>query len=261
MTNYHQEQPAPMPRTGRGGGNTCLIIGGIGCLFLILILVVLGVVGYFGAQSLVANLVDQFTETSPVPLPALVLPQDRIDSAMRRYDEFKAALTSGQPIPPLELTADDANALIQNHPDWAMIKDQAHVTFEDDKVQAQVSVSLEPFAAVPLFGKYVKGRYFNGSATFDVFVRNGLLFLTLHSAVVKDRALPPEAIAELRQQNLAKDIRQNPDIAAMLDRIERLEVSGGVLTIVPKDGASDVSAPPGLEEPAPAPLEAIESPT
>ncbi len=224
--------------------NTCLIIGGAGCLSIILLIIIVVALMYSGAKTVVSTLVDQFTDAQPVPLPEVTLDQNQIDSALKRWDDFKNALVQDQPAEVLTLTSDDVNALINHHPDWTVLKGQAHVSFAGSNLEAQVSVSLEPFTVIPLFGKYVKGRYFNGKATFDVFVRNGLLFLTVQRAEVKGKEIPPEAVAELRQKNLAEDVRKNPNTAAILDRVERLEIKDGKAVIVPKKvlgGAESVS--------------------
>jgi len=223
-------------------------VGGIGCLAVIFLVIIVAALLYSGTKTVVSTLVEQFTDVAPASMPEVVLTAEEVDSAMRRWDEFKNALLQNQPAPTLVLTSNDINALIKNHPDWAIVKDQAYVNIEGDKVQAQVSVSLEPFSTIPLFGKYVKGRYFNGKATVDVFVRNGMLFVTVEGAEVKGRALPPEAIAELRQKNIAEDIRQNPNIAAILDRVERLEVADGKITIVPKIASVQTNSPGASEQ-------------
>lgn len=253
--------PEQSQRPSRGN-NTCLIVGGIGCLAIVFLVIIVAALLYSGTKTVVSTLVEQFTDVAPAPMPDVALAPEEIDSAVQRWNEFKNALLQNQPAPTLVLTSNDVNALIRNHPDWAMVKDQAYVSVEGDKLQAQLSVSLEPFATIPLFGKYVKGRYFNGKATMDVFVRNGMLFVTVEGAEVKGRALPPEAIAELRQKNIAEDVRQNPNIAAILDRVERLEVADGKITIIPKNRADLINAPGASEqqpvqEPAPSAAEPV----
>ncbi|MBN2309426.1 MAG: hypothetical protein JXR94_10675 [Candidatus Hydrogenedentes bacterium] len=224
----------PAPAKPSSAGRNCVVAGVIGCLTIMVVFIVVGVFAYVGIKRAVSGLVDAYTDTVPVTLPEVEIADEDLQALRARVDGFKAALGNGTATEPLVLTADDINALIQNHPDWEDLKGKAYVSIEGQQVRGEVSIPLEGLVA---------GRYLNGSATFDVFLRNGILYVQLMAAEVKGKALPEDFVSGLRSENLAEAVAQDPTMAPAIRRIESIAINNGAITITPKvepAGASEV---------------------
>jgi hypothetical protein len=75
-------------------------------------------------------------------------------------------------------------------------------------------------------------RWFNGSATFRVWLENGVLVISLRSVSGHGRAVPQWIVDYLSKRNLAKDLYENPEVAGYLSRLESIQATDGRLTIV-----------------------------
>src|SRR6267142_1961253 len=122
------------------------------------------------------------------------------------------------------------SALIATDPDLQPVKGKLYVMIEGDQLKGQVSVPMEQ-VGLPIF----RGRYLNGTGTFRVLVRNGILLLTAEKLVVKGKPLPDNYMKEIRQQNLARDINNNPRATVALDAIKEVQVKDSRFIIVPKE--------------------------
>src|ERR1043165_2898525 len=107
--NAADERKEQVTRKRRG----CLFYG---CLtgFVFLLLILLG--GLLGTRYL-KKMVTDFTEDKPTPIPAVKLSDAETQQVRKRVDDFRSSVRAGKPTPPLELTADEINALIANDPD------------------------------------------------------------------------------------------------------------------------------------------------
>jgi hypothetical protein len=212
--------PPALPQKKKHG---CLFYG---CLTVLILALVGGLTVFFGARYVIKSLVNNYTEASPLALPPVNLTQAQQDALKSKIDAFKAALDGKVSAPPLVLSSDEINALIAWEP---ALKGRAHVAIEDNQVKATVSIPLDKLA---LPG--VKGRYLNGTATLNVVLVNGQLFVTAQSVEVKGNPLPEQFMAGLRSKNLAADVTRNPDTAAAIAKIESLEIKDGQVIITPK---------------------------
>ena len=77
----------------------------------------------------------------------------------------------------------------------------------------------------------LKGRYLNGEADLKASLTNGVLIVTLDSLEVNGKRVPDEMMANIRQENLAKDAYKNPKHAEILRKLESLEIKDGKMTI------------------------------
>ncbi len=249
-----RQGPPPKPAKGP---NTCLIAGAIGCLVVIALVVLVVVGGFFAVKGVITSMVDEYTETAPVELPAVAISDEELEALQARAAAFTKAVkgegeTAAEPVSgaaegpevteiaeggageaaapaePLVLSERDINALIQHDPEWQALKGKVYVSIEDGLVKGEVSFPLDE-----LEFEMVKGRYFNGSATFSVQLRNGVLFVTVDSATLKGSPVPEEFMAGLRAENLAKNMQQDPELREFLDKLERIEVEDGTITITP----------------------------
>lgn len=204
------------------GKKTCCIIG---CLFLLLLCVIGGVALYIGFGAF-NKYVQEYTEDQPRPLPRVERSQEEIDSVIEQADRFTEAVSKGEPTSPLVLSSEDINTLIQHHPNWKDLNDKVYVIIEDDTLRGEISLPLEELSPL-LF----RGRYLNGSGAFTVHLMDGRLFVFLESGEVKGKAIPEPLIQKIRKENLAKDAEQNPEVAAVLENLESIEVADGQLTL------------------------------
>jgi len=237
QSRYAGSIPPPAPR--RSQQSTCLMVGGIGCLAVVVIVIVGAVVGYFSLKQLAQGLVENWTATEPVELPVVTVSEERVAELDARVDAFKEAIQHDDPAPPLVLSADDINALIQHNPGWEDLKGRLYVSLEGDLVRGEVSYPLDELGLA-----MVQGRYFNGSGSFDVFVRSGVLHVMVDSLEVGGRAAPDEIMEAVRTENFAADWNRNPTTAPMIRRLESVEVKDGFVTIVPRKLAPEA---PSLE--------------
>jgi hypothetical protein len=212
--------PAVKPRRG------CIFYGCItGLVLLALILGALMVGLHY-----VKKLVNRYTDTQPMELPTVQMTPGEMDQVKQRFEAFQQAVRDQRPAPPLELTADEVNALIACGPDRQALKGKVYVSLDGDKLKGEVSVPL-PRVGWGVF----QGRYLNGSATFNLSFRNGALSVAPQTIVVKGKPLPEVFMQEIRKQNLATQSTDDPGAAAVLRGLEDIQVKDGKLVIVPKE--------------------------
>jgi hypothetical protein len=164
-------------------------------------------------------------------MPALKMSDAEIQQLRKRVDDFRSSVRAGKPTPPLELTADEINALIATDPDLTPLKGKVYVLgIEGNQLKARLSVPMEDLA-LPVF----KNRYLNGDATFNVALKNGILRLQAQQVTVKGKPVPEVYMQKIRTQNLARSLNNNPRVSVALDWIQSVELKDGKLVIVPKD--------------------------
>ena len=128
------------------------------------------------------------------------------------------------------------------------MKGKIHVRIENGLVAGDVSV---PTDAIP----GGKGRYFNGSATFDVSMDEGVLIVTLADADVNGQPVPAQVLEAMARENLAKDMYKDPEVAKALKRIDSVEVADDLIILkVKHDDADqpegDVEEDAGADDPS-----------
>jgi hypothetical protein len=205
-----------------------------GCFFygcisgLVLLVMVLGLL--MAGLHYVRKMVNQYTDTKPMELPAVQMSQGEIDKLKQRFEAFQQAVREQRPANPLELTADDINALIASGPERQALKGRFYVSLEGDQLKGQVSMPLQE-VGLSMF----KGRYLNGSATFNLSFSKGTLSVSPQMINVKGKPLPETYMQEIRKQNLAAEFAKQPDAAPVLQGLEGIQVKDGKLVVVPKE--------------------------
>lgn len=237
MTDMTLNTTTLRQRARRNGGG----IGGcaVGCLAtLALIMVIIGLGAYFVSTKFTAML-DLYTATAAVQLPASTLSEEETKSVWDRVEGFKEAIEKGQTPPTLELTADQINALLLSAPASVEIGNWIHVDIKDDKVLGEVSLDLGKIT--PLFA----GRYFNGTVKLDVRLEHNILYVFAEEASVKDLPVPEQIMGTLSKQNLAEQMQMDERARDYMKMIETIKVEDGVIkitpvstTIVPEDSES-----------------------
>lgn len=202
------QEPQPQSSgSGKGCLWGCLIVGG---LFVASILC-----AGFGGYWFLSRQVEKYTSETPVKLPTVEYSEEDLAALEARVESFKEKLDAGEtPDEDLILTADDINALITKNED---LKGRVFVKIENNQVEGDVSFPLDK---LPMG----KGRYFNGSATFDVSMDDGFLVVTAQEATVNGEAVPDEFMEGLRQENLAKEVYKDPENEKFMRQFEDIRV-------------------------------------
>ena len=214
--------PAEPAKARRG----CLFYVGLTGAFLLIAVLVATLLGLHMARKLY----NQFTDTRPMPMPAVQLSRAQIDAVQRRVDAFRESVRGFRTTPPLTLSAQDLNALIQSDPDFEPMKGKLYVkSIQNGLVTALISLPMEQ-AGLPMF----KGRYLNATATLSLSLKNGILRLTAQSVSAKGRPLPQVYLDRVRQQNLAHQLNSYPRVSVALDRLQSIEVKDSQVVVVPK---------------------------
>ncbi len=211
----------------------------IASILMVMVLVLIGAATYFVFRGL-HQLAEQYTTTAPRELPKVDVPPNQRESLKKRAEEFSKAVEEGKAVEPLVLTGDDLNVLIEEEPQLSQIKGHVYLKIEGDELKGQVSIPLEKFSQVPGFGM-LKGRYLDGEADIKASLNSGVLIITLDSIEVNGKRVPEEAMTNIRQENLAKDAYKNPKQAAILHKLESLEIKDGKMTIKVKAKPADAT--------------------
>jgi hypothetical protein len=213
-----------------------------GCLTCLVLMLLAGVLVFLGMRW-VRNQIHAYTDSAPMPMPKVEMTDTELQSLEARLKAFGDALDQGKPVEPLVLTERELNAWITRKPEMKKLADKVHVTLKGDQVAGQISLPLDGL------GWFGRGRYLNGEASFNVSLNNGILIVTAQEVKVKGKPLPEEFMKEVRKENLAKDAYNNPDQAAVLSKLESIEVQDGRVII--KERTPDRQ--PAEEDQVPAP--------
>ena len=245
----YQEPQYASPPEKKGPG--CLFWGCLisGILFVVTIILIVALV--FFVRGKIVDVMKEYTEPTPAELPEIQLAEEERQAIVDRWEQFRTALDDGKEAE-LALTSDEFNVVAQQVVPEAA--DHAYFTVEGDVLRGQISVPVEQFGQKLLGTDQLDGRYFNASGTFDVFLRNGLLVLQLQDAEVKGEPVPDEAMQQIRSQNLAENLANDPEKRELFSRFDRIEVEDGKIIMTSKATApaGEVGAESGeiVEEPS-----------
>lgn len=203
-----------------------------GCATLAVVAIVGTIALSLFIRSALIKFKDDYTDVSSVALPVSELTEEERITLIERFDTYAESVNADNETEPLILDSDDINGLIQFHPDFKKFKDRVYVTLKGDELHGEVSVPLD---AIPFMG----GRYFNGSAVFDVEVKNGVARVFVLEAAVKDESVPEDAMREISKQNLADNFQKDPKIQESLAQLKSVEVKDGKMIITPKSDAKE----------------------
>jgi hypothetical protein len=197
-------------------------LSGTVCLVAILIAFLLGLYQ-------LKRMLNFYTDTRPTALPSVQMAPAEIEQLQQRIQGFQEAVRSGRPTPTLTLTADEINGFISTDPNLAYVKGKLYVTIEGERLKGQVSLPLDELG-LGIF----RGRYLNGTGTFEVGLQKGVLVVTAETLMVKGKPLPGVYMDKIRSQNLAANLNNNPKAPAALSHLQEIRVTDGKLVIVPK---------------------------
>jgi hypothetical protein len=208
-------------KAGRG----CLFWGSlIVAVFCLLILLTV----YLGFRYF-KNMVAEYTDTKPLPAPALHLSGTEITNLQQRIHKFDQAIKDNKAVEPLSLSADEINELIANETKSNRSPAQLYFSFNSNQVQAQISLPTDGFGL-----RMLRGRYFNGSGDFAVGLQDGRLNVFVKSLSVKGRPLPEKFMAGLRTQNFADGWTNDVNLNEAIAKLEEIKIEAGRLIVIPK---------------------------
>ena len=212
----------PQPPKKRG----CFFYG---CLTLV-ILFLIGGLGTYLVVRYVANkitqLVNNYTDTSPVLLESVSLPPAQMSALRDRVAAFGQALQNSSTAQELVLTAEEINALIGSEPSYKAFKGQLLVLITGDQIKGKVSLPLPDIGPLKL-----KGRYLNGEAGLRASLVSGELDVHLDNVIVKGQPLPAAIMTELKKNNLATEFQKDPKNAANLEKFDSIQIKDGRLIL------------------------------
>jgi len=195
----------------------CLKKVGIGCLTLVILLVLGGVLVHRMAKSAVTRLAALYTDTAPTDLPKFQMADGEKRALFERVDAFAKAVKAGKSDQTLSLSARDINALIQNSPELA---GRLVVEIEDERIRGDASFPLDQLSSLdPL-----KGRWLNGSVGLSVSVVAGRPVVFMETLTVRGKPVPEQLMSAIRSRNLADQAIKNPKAAQILQHIEKVTV-------------------------------------
>jgi hypothetical protein len=202
-----------------------------GCLFwalatLLVLLVAVGGGGYLAYRYATQRVVQDYTAPASLDLPEPTLSPAELGGLDGRVAAFAHALRNKNPIEPLVLSGDELTALVARIPEFRRLGGRARFTIADGEIRSDLSLPLERMG--------YPDRWFNGSAAFAVTLENGVLLVTLRSASVGGAPVPGWILRPVQHRNLAEDLYENPQAAALVSRLESIEVANGRITLVPR---------------------------
>ncbi|HWD93430.1 MAG TPA: hypothetical protein VG938_13900 [Verrucomicrobiae bacterium] len=226
--------PAEKPR--RHG---CLFWGGIIAGILLVLALLAGYAGY----HYIHHLVNEYTDTRPLEIPTVQMSGTEITNLQRRVESFDKAIETDKPVEPLVLTADEINALIaESVKTNTPAPPRLYFSFNEDHVQAQLSMPTDGFGL-----RMLKGRYFNGSGEFALALYNGHLKLNVRSLSVKGKPLPEQFMQSLRAENFADSWTNDVKLNQALAKLQQVKIENGKLIVIPK--MNETNSAPKLNSP------------
>lgn len=212
-------------KSGRG----CLFWGGIIAAVLLLCFLLTVYAGY----RYIRHLVYEYTDSKPIEVATLRLSDAEMTNLQVRVKSFNDAMESNRPVGPLVLTADEINALVNKAAKTnTEPQPRLYFSFNDDRVQAQLSIPLDGLGL-----QMLRGRYFNGSGDLVFSLNNGRAVLNVKSLSVKGKPVPEQWMQGIRSQNFADAWTNNPDFGNAFSRLESIQIRDGKLIIVPNTNA------------------------
>lgn len=202
-----------------------------GCITVILILLVLGILAIGGLYIGTNKLRDRYTTDHPVPITECpTTPNDVTDphyeAVIQKINQFQTALKADQPAT-LELTLDELNLLVAKCPDLNALRGKVYFTkIENGQLFADTSI--------PLTGLHIpalKNRWLNGKISFEVGMDEGVPNIQLAMLEVNNQTASSEFLSSFSEQ-LNKQIRKDfldalhkkTEGAVMLHRIHDVDL-------------------------------------
>jgi hypothetical protein len=154
--------------------------------------------------------------------------REAINGLSRRVEEYGKSLRARTASEPLRLSGDEINALIQTGEAAPGLGKKVYVRPEGDKLNVDFSFPLD--GAIPM----TEGRYLNGTAVVKLAIENGDPVVRVESVEANGKPIPDWVMKRLEEQLPLDRIKSEPDIRAMLQNIQSVDVRDEQLVITPR---------------------------
>jgi hypothetical protein len=203
-------------------GRGCLFYGSLVGGVLLFVIIVGTLIGLRYAKAVV----NQLTDTKPLSFPEVKLTEAQMNLLRDRMARFQDDIKDGVPTPPLQLTAEEINALIQTEPSLVSLKNHLYITIDGNQLRAQMSFPTEQVGLRPLTGRFV-----NAQGNFKISLYKGELRVAAETLTAKGKPVPEHIMRQVRTQNLAADLNKDPNAAEGIKNIRNIDVKDGKLII------------------------------
>lgn len=224
--SFDQNQPMPPlapQKSGMSTGKGCLL----GCVVMCAVFVILVIAAGAYFYSFATSMIDQYTDTEKIALPAVEYDADEAAAVEARFTDFFENADAAEETQTLELTDHEINVLLRSRPEAEIFGDDwIYVDIDGDQLNGEISMPLAEFGFV--------GRYINASVGLKASVVNDELFVTIESANVKGTPLPEEFMQQFRGQNLAQEAASDPEMEQYVNRVQEIVIEDDKLKLVLK---------------------------
>lgn len=200
-----------------------------GCLTGVVCALAILLAGLLGLQQF-RSMLNNYTDTQPMPLPEVPVSPAVLDQLLRRVEDFRDDLRAGRTPPPLILSAPEVNALIANDPELKPLRGKFYVLLNSNQMRAQVSLPMEDLGLIRF-----RGRYLNGTASLEIALHKGILFVFATDFTAKGRPVPAAYMNVIRRQNLAAQANENARASVALNLLQSIEIKNSQLVVTPKN--------------------------
>jgi len=174
-----------------------------GCLTLVIVVCVLGIVLIGGGLFVVNRGINMFTATAPAEIQTRPATPTELQLAKAKLDSLRGAIKNRVETT-IEFTADDVNALLQNEPEFRGARNHARVVIANSIVSLDVSAPLDSSQWSRL-----KGRWFNGNIQFGFSYVDDNFNFDVRSAEANGYPFPRALLSAAFMQSFNRSFNDN----------------------------------------------------
>jgi len=174
-----------------------------GCLTLVIVVCVLGIVLIGGGLFVVNRGINMFTATAPAEIQTRPATPTELQLAKAKLDSLRGAIKNRVETT-IEFTADDVNALLQNEPEFRGARNHAQVAISNSIVSLDVSAPLDSSQWSRL-----KGRWFNGNIQFGFSYVDDNFNFDVRSAEANGYPFPRALLSAAFMQSFNRSFNDN----------------------------------------------------
>ena len=211
--------PTPPPVGPQKEGMGCL---GKGCIFFLVVLVLMFGAVSLGAYSMYRQLYD-LTSDKPAEISVANSSKEEGVIVGKRYREFADAVNQGQAAQ-IRLTDQDLNTLVATDPALKDSKGKVYFKIHDGVMNVETSIDM---SNAPFF----KGRYLNADVTLRLFIENGNVTVEPTAVEANGKKLSPQFLKALQGLSWTESLHKIEGTGQVLDRIKALKLEDNALVI------------------------------
>jgi hypothetical protein len=186
------------------------------------------IVASFLVPRVIDSTIETYTDTQPRQIASAQGTPEQVDAIESRIDKFTDTVEKSGWAEPLVVSETDLNMLLHDDGDF----DGAfNLTLLDGQVKGDISLPLDMDLDLGPWERSLRGRYINGSATFDVNVRDQKLNLELVDFEVDGKHLPDWLLGRIGEQIRREGVLDTKDINEFIQKVGRLDVRQGEIVV------------------------------